>query len=188
MVAVTRPVKAELCWRLRDALELSLKTNIPADDAARVTAVNVGKYTGDREGIYVSVHADHPLGFQEFGRYDHTAEGTMRDRAERPYRFPTESIGGSHWDLVYGGVEIRLLKEGTRPEDAVEIIETLKARIRNTINGGFGTLWPLKDTFGYMLFNLMVYSMYGYPGGGDDVSVDAYWVDYTARTSHRKNF
>lgn len=185
MVKVNRPVKAELCYRIKDVLEQEMKTNIPVDDPARVSRIVVGKYTGDREGIIVlAVHPDHPLGHEK-GRYDHGAEGSMRDRPERGWRFPSESIGGSHWDMIYGAVEYRFVLEGTKPENAVEIVETLKARIVKALDRN-DSLAPLSDDYGCTLFGLRFYAGYGYASGGDDVSVDSGYVDFTANVSRRR--
>lgn len=184
MVRVTRPVKAELCYRIKDVLLLEMKTNIPVDDVSRVDRVVVGKYTDDREGIILAVHADHPLGHGK-GRYDHGAEGVMRDQPERGWKFPSESIGGSHWDMMYGAVEYRLLLEGTKPENAVEIVETLKARIVKGLDQN-DSLAPLSDDYGCTLFGLRFYAGYGFASGGDDVSVDSGYVDFTANVSRRR--
>jgi len=179
-----RPAKAELIYRLCVALESALKTEIPADDSARVSLVNRGKYTGDRSGIVLSVHADHPLGYER-GRYDHIAEGTPREQQERPNQWPSESHGGSQWMFVYGGIEIRWVLEGTPPADAIEIVETIKRRIKHVIDTDT-TLHPLQDDYGDVLFGLKYYGAYGYPGGGDNVSVDAHWVDFTATVASRQ--
>ena len=184
MVRVDRPVKAELVYRLRDALEDALKTQIPTDDPARVSTVVAGKYTQDRTGIVLSVHADHPLG-EERGRYDHTVEGTPRDRTERPWFLPPESIGGSQWRQIYGAVEIRWVLEGTSTSVAIGIVETVTRRVRTVIKDTT-TLCPLQDDYGDMLFGLAYYADYGYPSGGDNVSVDAHWVDFTARIASRR--
>jgi hypothetical protein len=173
-----RPVKAELIYRIRDALEEDLIDRIPADDPARVSLVTRGKHTGDRTGIVLSVHADHPLGYER-GRYDHIAEGTPREQQERPNTWPSESVGGSSWTLVYGGIEVRWVLEGTSPQDAIAIVETVKRRTRYVLEQNT-TLHPLQDDYGDVLFGLKFYGAYGYPGGGDNVSVDAHWIDFTA--------
>ena len=186
MVAITsgRTVKAELIYLLRDALEEAMITDIPEDDEARVSLVARGKHTGDRTGIVLSVHADHPLGYER-GRYDHTAEGTPREQQERPWEWPSESIGGSSWTLVYGGIEVRWVLEGTPPRNAISIVETVKRRIREVLETD-DTLHPLQDDYGDVLFGLRYYGAYGYPGGGDNVSVDAHWVDFTATVASRR--
>lgn len=177
-----RSHKAELVWRIRDALEEEFAN---ADFLPTAPTIVVGKYTGDlREGkLVLSVHASHPLGFGD-GKHDAIAEGTPRDTADRPWKLPPESVGGSQWDRIYGSVQVRFVQDQS-PQDAVEVIQEILTRIALIINSKEG-LVPFQDKYGYQVFALRTSSKYGYASGGDQTAVDSHWCDFIARVSHRR--
>jgi len=178
-----RVVEAELCWRMKDALLLALKTNIPEDDPSRVSDVVVGKYTGEVRGILLSVHADHPLGFSG-GKYDKSAEGTPRTPQDRPWIFPPESIGGSKWRSIYGTVQVQSLLR-IPPAEAVAVLAMVKTRIAIVVNNE-ETLRSFADDYGYRVIDVEMADNYGYASGGGDTSVDRHWCDWIARVSYSR--
>ena len=184
MAVVDRPYKSELLWRIRDALERELRTDIPVGDSARVSKVVISKYTGELRGIILSVHGDHPLGF-DAGKHDAIAEGTPRSFQDRPWMLPPESVGGSQWDRVYGTVQVRALIEKS-PQSAVVILDTVLTRIKITIDDALDIV-PFVDAYGVQVFNLRTASRYGYASGGDTTAVDSHWCDFIARCSRRRS-
>jgi hypothetical protein len=178
---VDRTAKAELLHRLCDNLRLELRDKIPASDLSRVTRVLIGRYTGDISGITLTVHGDHPLGFGG-RRHDATAEGFPRTLYDRPFELPPETIGGSRWELWFGTVQIRMLKE-LRQALAYDVIEMVAARTSAVIDRSEHLL-PLSDDFGCRVFYIGSNSRYGYRSGSDDTSVTIHWVDWTARATY----
>lgn len=183
MTTVTRSYKAELVWRIRDALEEELRTNIEESDPSRPTLIAVGKYTDEIKGIILTVHSNHPLGFEN-GRVDAVGEGSPRTYNDRPYTLPSESIGGTQWDSILGTVQVRSLMRYT-PSDAVEVIDMVKTRIAVVINDHAGII-PFVDPYGFQVWNLRTSNRYGYASGGDDTSVDTHWCDWIARVSRTR--
>ncbi len=183
-MSVERSYKAELAWRIRDALEIELMDEIDEDDPARVSVVVVGKYTDELRGIVLSVHLDHPLGFSS-GKHDAVAEGTPRTYHDRPWDLPSESIGGSMWDRAYSTVQLRSLLSKS-PQDAAEIIDMAITRIAVVINSYEG-LTPFVDPYGYTVFALRTAQRFGYASGGGNTAVDSHWCDYIARVSYKRH-
>jgi len=97
---------------------------------------------------------------------------------------PSESIGGTQWDLVLGTVEIRSLGKRT-PSAAVEVIDMVKARIAVVINDHQGIV-PFVDPLGFQVWHLRTSNRYGYASGGDNTSVDRHWCDWIARISRER--
>lgn len=184
LAMITRAVKSELVHRIRDGLERDLMDKIPQDDPARINLVVIGKYTGERSGIILSVHATHPLG-PERGRHDADAQGTPSSLPDR-WRLPVESLGGSRYDRLYGTVEVRTLLEGTTPAAAVEIIDDVQTRIHYFLNND-PDLCFFGDEYGYRVFSMETAQEYGYSSGGDNVSVDSHWCDWIARVSYKRS-
>ena len=180
---MTRVVEAELCHRMVAALERDLRTGIPKDDPARVWRVELGKYTGEVRGILLTVHADHPLGFDR-GKYDQSAEGTPRTPMDRPWLFPPESLGGSKWRSFFGTVQIRSLI-GKPPSDTVDIQAMVKTRVAVCINNS-AELIGFADDYGYRLIDVEMTDSYGYASGGGDTSVDRHWCDWVARVCYSR--
>ena len=180
---MSRPAKSELVHRMREMLELRLKTEIPNNDPARVNTVVVSKYTSGLSGIILSVHADHPLGFEK-GRHDAQAEGLPRTLMDRAWVLPAETIGGSRFENWVGTVQVRMLKQ-VSPAKAVEIVDTVTTRIANVINNE--PLIPEIDEYGYKIFYLGTAARYGYASGGGDTAVNTYWCDWIAKVSYLRS-
>lgn len=180
---MSMPAKSALVHRMREMLELRLKTEIPNNDPARVNTVVVSKYTADFSGIILSVHAEHPLGF-EMGRHDAQAEGLPRTLMDRAWTLPAETIGGSRFESWVGTVQVRMLKK-VSPADAVAIVDTVTTRIANVINNE--PLIPEIDEYGYKIFYLGTASRYGYASGGGETAVNTYWCDWIAKVSYLRS-
>jgi hypothetical protein len=181
-----RAVKAELLHRLKNALELECKTKIPTDDKSRASQVTLGKYTGEIDGIILSVHGQHPLGFRgrERSGLDEIS-GPFPGPTDRAWKLPVESVGGSHWQTETGTVQVRMLSTELGPADSVAVIEKLKARIARVILTDTD-LRGYSDEFGNRLFALDIAQRYGYASGGDNTSVYTIWCDFVAHVSSRR--
>jgi hypothetical protein len=164
-------------------LELRLKTEIPNNDPARVNTVVVSKHTDSFKGIILSVHAEHPLGFEK-GRHDAQAEGLPRTLLDRSWILPAETIGGSRFENWVGTVQVRMLKNIT-PADAVEIVDAVTTRVARVINNE--PLIPLTDEYGYHIFYLGTAARYGYASGGGTTAVDTYWCDWIAKVEYQRS-
>lgn len=177
--SIVRSAKSELCNRIRDYLELRCKTEIPKDDNSRVNQVVVGRYTGELLGIILSVHGDHPLG-PFAGRHDGTAEGYPRRYSDRPWNLPAETIGGSKFEVLYGTVQLRMLKS-VNQATSLEIVDVVMNRVTQVIENE--PILPIVDQFGNRVFYVGVLAELGYYSGSDDTGAAAYWCDFTARVS-----
>lgn len=173
--------------RMKDQLELELKTNIAPDDDARVTSVQLGKFTKSPEGINLAIFADHPDGWSA-GRLSAPAnDGSSAFAGSRPGRFPEESMGGSLVRYVVGTVVVYALIDFS-PSESIQIIECVKTRIANCINNDV-ELIQLSDTYGWHVVTMQTAEFYGYSsGGGGDVSTDRYYCDWVASISATRTY
>jgi len=183
MSEVARPAKSQLVHRMREMLELRLKTEIPNSDPARVNKIVVSKYTDELSGIILSVHSEHPLG-PEQGRHDAQAEGLPRTLQDRSWILPAESIGGSRFESWLGTVQVRMLKQ-VSPANALEIVDAVTIRVAKVINNE--PLIPITDEYGYHIFYLGTSARYGYASGGGTTAVDAYWCDWIAKVEYQRS-
>jgi hypothetical protein len=179
---IVRPAKSQLVWRMRELLELRLKTEIPNNDLARVNQVVVSKYTGELNGIILSVHSDHPLGF-DMARNNAPAEGLPRTLQDRGWSLPAETIGGSRFENWVGTVQVRMLKQ-VEPSTAVEIVDTIVSRVARVINNE--PIIPITDEYGVHVFYLGTGSNYGYASGGGTTATDSHWCDWIAKACYTR--
>lgn len=172
-------VEYKLVKVMREILERDLITNIPTTDEARARRVVLGKYDGSADGITLSVHADHPLGFDKDRMNAMAERGSSRAERYRPGRYPMESIGGVRFRHIFGTVQIRSVLDGVDPADAIAILALVKTRIAHTINSD-PELIGITDAFQYSIFEVETTDDYGYASGGSGIAVDAHWVDWIA--------
>lgn len=185
--SVERPVKAELCYRLKDALETNLITSVSESDTSRATVITVGKYASDIEGIVVSVYPEHPIEARSIGKDQAAGNSAIRPTATyQEYKLPVESLGGSNWRTINATVQIRMLKDES-PEDSVNIVEKVIARVKETITTT-SNLRNITDPWGHTLFYVNVADDWGYASGGEDTTSIIHWVNFTALEVYTRTY
>ena len=132
----------------------------------------------------VSVHDESPLG-PSGDTVDQLIQGVGNQYG---WKFPSESIGGSLFSRIGGSVQIRAIMEGKSPSDAIDILDTVQTRIQYALNNDPShELTPLTDELGFTVSNLVAIKRFGYASGGEDVAVDAHWVEWIALVSQKRN-
>jgi len=180
---VEKVVEAQLVEHIRDALQRDLIDNVPSTDPARPRLVVLGKYDGEYNGIVLSVHADHPLGFNR-GRLNTSSESSRPSMGTfRPGLLPLESTGGSRFRHIFGTVQVRSVLDGYQPSEAIAILALVKVRVAHCIN--LETTWlGISDAYGYSVYDFECTDDYGYSSGGSGTAADVHWIDWIAHCQY----
>lgn len=159
-------------------------TQVPDDDKSRVDVVIIGKPTEElRKRNVLSVHTVHPLGPPK--DTEDIMMGTPTKPNERPYKWPTETMGGMRTRKMLGTVQINL-RQNVRAPDALPLIGAIESRVRRGIDMDI-RLRGFKDDFGNFMHQVETYEAYGYASGGGKTSLHRRWVDWRG-TVHSPNW
>lgn len=162
---------------IRDVLEDWCINNVDDDDLTKAAYALLGKPTKElRSRIVVSVHMQHPLGPDK--DQDHNVMGPPRSEAERPLKFPGESIGGARWEMVFGAIQVRI-REDLPHKDAMNTVAVVVDRIKSGINRD-SRLRALRDDLNNVMVWIETFRHSGHAAGGGNVSIFIRWVDFRA--------
>jgi len=168
-------IEAVVAKALMKALTKSCITEVPAEDMSRANHVIIGKPTNERaDEIVIAIMMEHPFG----PKFDRAPLLTMSqaDPQTRPMRFPGETLGGMDVSMEIGTVWISI-REKMPYEEAIEVISSVRERVKATINRD-SSLVPLQDDYGNFLYRLETFQAEGYETGGRQVSINHRWVDF----------
>lgn len=181
MTETPKTVEAMLAHKMHEVLTDWCITRVEDDSKAR--SVIIGKPTKEMgRPPVISIHTQHPLGPGK--DTDRMAMGTPTSVAERPDKWPVETIGGMRTDVIIGTIQINFRK----PKSAAEsswAIGAIAARVRNAINQD-ARLAPFKDEMGNFMSKLVTFQHSGHTGGGANITTHIRWVDWRA-TVHSTN-
>ena len=182
-MAAPTTVKSLITHAMKTVLEDACINNVPGDDPSRAARVVIGRFTGSitRDKIVLEVHAQHPLG-PEQGSHRGT-QGTQQPEA-KTWDLPAETIGGSKFRWERGTVQVRCHLRLER-EDAVEIIEAVRCRVRQAIEDS-NDLIGLQDDFGNMVHTIEVTDDYAYTNEAGNPSTERAFIDWRALLSYRR--
>jgi hypothetical protein len=167
-----------------DVLTQYCITDVDDDDASKVNEIIIGKPTEElRKKNVLSIHTVHPLGPES--DTETIMMGTPTRPNERPYKWPTETLGGMKTYNMIGAIQVNL-RQNVRAPDAIPLIAAIETRVKIGINRD-PRLDVLKDDFGYVAHLIETFQGRGYASGGGKTSLHRRWIDWRA-TIHSPNW